>query len=179
MTTSTRLTALGLVALAASALHAQATGPAATIAESKQAYNAIKNNLTRMAEAMPAENYDFKPSADIRSFGALMGHIADAQIRTCSAVNGQPKQSDSSSKTSKADLVAVLKEAFAECDKAWEDTTDANAFNMISAGRGQRSRLGVLIGTTVTHNNEEYGYGALYLRLKGVVPPSSAGRGGR
>jgi hypothetical protein len=43
------------------------------------------------------------------------------------------------------------------------------------AGRGQRSKLGALIGNT-THDNEEYGYLAVYIRLKGEVPPSSQGR---
>ncbi len=165
-----RLLILALAALCA----AQAqTNP--LIAEAKQAYNGIKNNLTRMAEKMPEEHYAFRPVPEIRSFAALVGHVADAQTRTCSAVKGAPKQASAGSKTAKADLVAALKESFAECDAAFDSITDATATQMIQAGRGQRSKLGALMGM-VSHSNEEYGYMAVYLRLKGVVPPSSEGR---
>ena len=140
--------------------------------ETKQAYNNIKNNLARAAEKMPDDAYDFKASPDIRTFGALIGHIAQAQMGTCSAVNGAMKKSDAGSKTSKADLVAALNDSFAECDKAFDSLTDANAAEMIKGPRGERSKLGMLNGV-VTHDNEEYGYLAVYMRLKSVVPPSS------
>jgi uncharacterized damage-inducible protein DinB len=149
-----------------------------TVAEMKTAYTGIKNNLIRMAEKMPADQYDFKPVNEIRSFGALMAHVADSQLRTCSAVNGEAKTPNAASKTAKDDLVAALKESFGECDKAWDATNDSNATQMISGGRGQTSRLGMLTRFIVVHGNEEYGYGAIYLRLKGIVPPSSDNQGG-
>jgi uncharacterized damage-inducible protein DinB len=160
-------------------LHAQTPNPA--LAEAKAAYDQIKTNILRMAEKMPAEDYNYKPVAEVRTFGALMAHIADAQTRFCSMVNGEAKNPDASTKTTKDDIVAALKASMTECDSAWAGTNDANAFSMISAGRGQRSRLGTLIAFTVVHDNEEYGYGSMYLRSKGIVPPSSdnAGRGGR
>jgi uncharacterized damage-inducible protein DinB len=167
---------------AASVLAAQAPPAAPSfLNESKQAYTQVKNNLIRMAEKMPAENYSFKPVAEIREFGALMAHIVDAQMRTCSAMNGEAKNVDAASKKTRDEIVEAMKASFVECDKAWEGTTDANAMTVATGGRGNRSRLGTLVMMTVTHNNEEYGYAALYLRLKGVVPPSSdnAGRGGR
>ena len=165
-------TILLAAALAGGAAQAQSNP---LIGESKQAYNGIKNNLQKMAKKMPEENYSFKPTPDIRTFGQLVAHVADAQMRACSAVKGEQKQANAASKTSKADLVAALKESSAECDAAFESVTDANATEVIAAGRGKRSRLGALIGTVV-HDNEEYGYMAVYLRLKGVVPPSSEGR---
>jgi len=152
----------------AGALHAQNS----LASETKQAYTNIKNNLTRAAEKMPDDAYDFKASPDIRTFGALIGHIAQSQMGSCSAVNGEMKKSDAGSKTSKADLVAALKDAFAECDKAYDSLTDANATDMIKGPRGSRTRLGMLMGT-IAHDNEEYGYLAVYMRLKGIVPPSS------
>jgi hypothetical protein len=161
-----------LTAAGACALQAQ-TDPLST--EAKQAYNGIKNNLIKMAEKMPEENYSFKASPDIRTFGALVGHIADAQMGTCSAVNGQPKQGGASSKTAKADLVNALKASFEECDTAYGSLTDATATQMIKTRRGERSKLGALVGNTI-HDNEEYGYMSVYLRLKGVVPPSSEAR---
>jgi len=153
------------------ALQAQ-TNP--LIAESKRAYTAIKTNLTKAADKMSDENYSFKASPDIRTFGALIAHIADSQMRMCAQVKGEQKQADAASKTAKADLVAALKASFDECDAAWDSITDANAGEMLG-GRAPRSKLGTLIYAT-THDNEEYGYLAVYMRLKGVVPPSSEPR---
>jgi uncharacterized damage-inducible protein DinB len=150
-----------------------------TVGEMKTAYTQIKNNLVRMAEKMPADQYDFKPVAEIRSFGALMAHVADSQLGTCSRVNGEAKQGSAGQKKTKDEIVGALKESFAECDKAWDGTNEQNAASMISGGRGPTSRLGLLTRFIVVHGNEEYGYGSIYLRLKGIVPPSSDNQGGR
>jgi hypothetical protein len=123
---------------------------------------------------MPEENYGFKPVPEIRNFGQEVAHVADAQVRNCSSVTGETKQANAASKTSKADLVAALKESFAECDKAFESLTDANSMEM-TKGQRPRTKLGTMIGNT-THDNEMYGAMAVYLRLKGIVPPSSEGR---
>lgn len=171
---------ISAIALLAGTLNAQPPTPSSgppQVAEPRQAYNQIRGNLLRMAEKMPAEEYSFRPAPEIRSFGELMAHIADSQMRTCSMVNGQQKPAEASSRKTKDEIVEALKTAFAECDAAWDATNEGNAFQMMAAGRGQRSRVGILMGNTVTHNNEEYGYGAVYLRLKGIVPPSSEGRG--
>src|SRR5581483_308160 len=129
-----RTTALTILCLSCGAAFAQApAGGNPTIAEFKQNYTQVKNNLIRMAEKMPAENYEYKPVPEIRSFAALMVHIADAQMRTCTAINsGTAKSTDAGQKTGKEDVVAALKASFDECDKAWDGTTDANAFQMIS-----------------------------------------------
>jgi len=169
--TSRTLAATAAFTLCVAALQAQ--NPMST--EAKQAYTGVKNNLTKMAEKMPEEHYAFKPVPEIRTFGQLVAHVADAQLRNCSAAKGSPMQGNAASKTSKADLVAALKASFEVCDSAFEGLTDASAAEMVTSPRGQRSRLGILTGNT-THSNEEYGYMAVYLRLKGIVPPSSEGR---
>ncbi len=161
--------------LAQQAASATSQSPSPFIGELKQMYNGVKNNLTSMAEKMPEEHYNFKPTEEIRSFGQLVGHVADSQARACSGANGEQKSVNAASKTTKADLVAALKESFAICDKAFDSLTDAKANEMIQMGQRQRSRLGTLTGT-VSHSNEEYGYMAVYLRLKGIVPPSSERR---
>lgn len=166
------LMSLAAVVVAAGA-PAQSSNP--LVGESKQAYTAIKNNLLKMAEKMPEDQYGFKPMPEIRTFGQLVAHVADSQMRNCSTVKGEQKQAPAGSKTAKADLVTALKESNAECDSAFESLTDSNATEMVKTGRGQRSKLGTLVGVT-THDNEEYGYMSVYLRLKGIVPPSSEGR---
>ena len=168
-----KLTTLGCAA--SFCLSAQNPSPAAEV---KQAYNAVKNNMLKAADKISEADYSFKATNDVRNFGDLVAHVADSQLRLCSALNGAPKQS-TPGKTAKADLVAALKDSYAECDKVYDSITDANALEGVSIGRGgPRTRVGALWGN-VTHDNEMYGYMAVYMRLKGVVPPSSEGRGGR
>ncbi len=157
----------------AGALHGQSSNPLST--EVKQAYTNVKGNILKAAEKMPEENYSFKAAPEVRPFGQLIAHVADAQMRTCSAFKGEQKAGTAASKTSKADLVAALKASFDECDGAYDSLIDTAATEMIKTGRGQRSRLGALVGNTA-HDNEMYGTMSVYMRLKGVVPPSSEGR---
>jgi hypothetical protein len=153
-------------------LAAQPAAPRSLTAEGKQLYTAIKTNLIKAAEKMPEESYAFKASPDIRTFGALIAHIADSQMRMCGMAKGEQKSVDAASKTAKADIVAALKSSFDFCGAAWDATTDANATDTVGGGRMQASRLTMLMRNTI-HDNEEYGYLAVYLRIKGVVPPSS------
>ena len=167
-----KIASLILLAACATVLNAQ-NGGTPILSESRSSYNAIKNNLIAMAEKMPAESYDFKPVPEVRSFGELMAHIADSQTRLCSVINGQAKTPNAASKTTREDLVAALKSAFGECDAAWDATNESNAGQMMPFRGGQQSRASMLIFISIIHNNEEYGYGSMYLRLKHIVPPSS------
>src|SRR5579863_2273304 len=134
-----RLFVLAAALVGAFSLQAQSTGQ--SIVDAKASYTAIKGILTRAAAAMPEESYSFKPPPDIRTFAALMGHIADHQTRFCSTSRGTAKQGDAGTKTAKADLQAALAASFVECDAAWDSVNDANANQM----EGQRSRLGWLL----------------------------------
>jgi DinB superfamily len=142
------------------------------IAEQKAAYTNNKNNLIKAAEKMPEEAYSFKPTPEVEAFGARMIHIAN-QIGTCSGLTGERKPNPAAGKTAKAEIVAGLKASFEACDAAWDSMNDETAMQMV-AGRGgqQRSKITALIGNT-THNTEMYGYISVYMRLKGVVPPTS------
>jgi uncharacterized damage-inducible protein DinB len=158
------------------AVRAQTTYP--YIGELKQNYGIVKNNLVRMAERMPEEHFGFKPAKEVRSFGESVAHVADSQSRSCSLVNGgEPRLVDAASKTTKADLIAALRESFAVCDSAFDALTDAGAGQMVRLGQStrKRSKLGLLVGV-VSHSNEQYGYMSVYMRLKGLVPPSSEGQ---
>ena len=160
---------LSLTLASAGALLAQ-TNP--VVAEQKTAYTNNKNNLIKAAEKMPEEAYSFKPTPEMEAFGQRMIHVAN-QIGTCSAMTGERKPNPAAGKTAKADIVAGLKASFEACDAAWDSMNDKTAMEMV-AGRGgqQRSKLSGLIGNT-THNTEMYGYISVYMRLKGVVPPTS------
>ena len=130
--------------------------------------------LLRSAEKVPEENYSFKPTEAVRSFGQILGHVADAQYSFCSSVLGEknPGLKIEESKTSKADLIAALKAAFAYCDKAYDGMTDAAAVQIVKFGGADSPKLGVL-NVNSLHTVEHYGNLVTYMRLKNIVPPTS------
>jgi uncharacterized damage-inducible protein DinB len=136
-----------------------------------------KNNIIRAAEKMPEDNYSFKPTPEVRSFAQLIGHIADAQYLFCSAVLGKPNPAPGieKSKTTKADLVQALKDAFAYSDQAYDGMTDAQAGALVKLFGADQAKVTVLAFNTA-HNNEHYGNIVTYLRMKGLLPPPSERR---
>ena len=155
---------------ACAAVFAQSSNPLST--EAKQAYTGVKNNILKAAEKMPEADYSFKATPEVRSFAQIVEHVIQAQTHTCAVLNGQEKSSTVAATASKADIVAALKQSFADRDTAYESLTDAAAATMVKTARGERTRLGMLVGNT-THDVEQYSAMAVYMRLKGIVPPSS------
>lgn len=140
----------------------------------KRVYGFQKDILLRSAEKMPEENYSFRPTEEIRSYGQIVGHLADAQYLFCSAAltekNPEPKIEQT--KTSKEDLIAALKSAFAYCDKAYDAMTDASGGQIVKLFGTDTPRLGALNFNNV-HNMEHYGNLVTYMRIKKIVPPTS------
>ena len=135
----------------------------------------MSNSVVRAAEKMPEENYSFKPTPEVRSFGQLVGHEADANFMFCSKAAGETNPYTASiekTKTSKADLVAALKDAVAYCSKAFDGMTDAKGSEMIQMFSFHMAKLTILSLNTA-HTDEHYGNMVTYLRLKGIVPPTS------
>jgi uncharacterized damage-inducible protein DinB len=143
--------------------------------ELQGAYARVKPNILKAAEKMPAEDYSYKPTPDIRSFARVLNHVIEAQSHICGASNHVDPSTGPKTPADTADKAAILEAlnaSFAECDKAYAGLTDANMAEMLQAGAVKRSRLSMLWGN-VSHDNEQYATLALYLRLKGLVPPSS------
>ena len=140
----------------------------------KYAYMRVKDVLRKAAEKMPEENYSFKPVDTVRSYGQIVGHLADAQYAFCSSALGEknPALDIEHTKTSKADLVAALNTAFAYCDKAYDGMTDATAVQTIKLFGNDSPRLSALTVNNM-HDLEHYGNLVTYLRMKNIVPPSS------
>jgi uncharacterized damage-inducible protein DinB len=140
----------------------------------KMAYGRVKDILLRSAEKMPAENYSFKPTEAVRSYGQILGHVADAQYLFCSISLGEknPALDIEHTKTSKADLIAALNTAFAYCDKAYDGMTDASAVQIVKLFGNDAPRLSALTVNNM-HDLEHYGNLVTYMRLKNIVPPSS------
>ena len=141
--------------------------------ETKQLYTAVKGYILKSADKMPEANYAFKPSPEVRNYGAVLGHLADDQYFFCSAAKGETKDTKIEKEvTTKAALVEELKAAFAYCDAAYDALTDATGPTMMKFGKGERSLSGIL-NFNVVHDFEHYGNLITYLRIKGLVPPSS------
>ena len=144
------------------------------VAWNKYMYGQLWNIVLRSADKMPEENYSFKPTDTVRSYGQILGHVADAQYLFCSIAMGEknPAPKIEQSKTSKADLTAALKDAFAYCNKAYDGMTDASAAQPVKLFGSDTPKLGVMIVNTA-HTMEHYGNLVTYMRLKNIVPPSS------
>jgi len=144
-------------------------------AEVKQMYIGSRNNLTRAAEKVPESDYSFKPASTVRTFGEEVGHAAQFQMVFCAAAKGEPPTNPAEGKTTKADLVAAVKASSDYCDAVYDSMTDAAATQPIKLFGRDWTKLGVL-WFNVAHNNETYGTMVPYMRIKGIVPPSSEPR---
>ncbi|HVN21068.1 MAG TPA: DinB family protein [Dongiaceae bacterium] len=140
----------------------------------KRGYERTKGILLRSAEKMPEENYSFKPVDSVRTYGQIVGHLADAQYLFCSTVSGEknPGLNIEKTKTAKADLIAALKEGFAYCDKVYDSMTDAAGTQMVKFFGNDAPKF-ALLQVNVGHNMEHYGNLVTYMRIKGIVPPTS------
>ena len=157
---------------------AQATPPANPItASEKGLYSFVSNAVIGAAQKMPEENYSFKPTPEVRSFGQIVGHVADASYMFCSLSLGEsnPAKGIEKTKTSKADLAAALKDAVAYCNKAFDSMTDAKGSQMVKLFNFDLAKL-TLFSINSAHTDEHYGNMVTYLRLKGIVPPTSEGQ---
>ena len=173
-----------LICLSASnaVARAQENAPVATVAPpanvlsayNRMMFRGVKAILLRSAEKMPEENYSFKPAESVRTFGQIVGHVADSQYAFCSPVLGEKRASAEieKTKTSKADLIAALKDAFAYCDKAYEGMTDSSAVEIVKHMGRDAPKLGTLTTNSV-HTIEHYGNLVTYMRMKNIVPPTS------
>ncbi|MEK7406655.1 MAG: DinB family protein [Acidobacteriota bacterium] len=149
-------------------------------ADTKTAWNGLKDYLVRAAAKMPEEHYGFKPAPEVKTYGQMLGHIADAQYMLCSLAAGEKRAPAEveKTKTSKADVTAALQDSIRYCDGVYDALTDARAAETVKLFGRERSRLGALM-TNLTHSWEHYGNLVTYLRIKGIVPPSSEPKPGR
>jgi uncharacterized damage-inducible protein DinB len=144
----------------------------------KNMHATIRQNLAEAAQSMPAEEYSFKVTPQVRSFAELIGHVVNANFFFCSQAKAEPPPSKENFEkvADKAALVKGINDALKYCDDVYSATTDANFSSLITmagAAKKQASRGSVLVFNNA-HNNEHYGNIVVYMRLKGHVPPSTA-----
>ena len=141
-----------------------------------RSYTAIQRDLLEAAELMPEADYAFKPTPETRPFGQLIAHVALSQFGFCSFLQGGPSPKAAEKEEtprSKAVLIALLKESTAFCNPLVNAMTDEGMVQLMKVGPNEVARGGAVIGLSV-HGNEMYGTMAVYLRLKSIVPPTTA-----
>jgi uncharacterized damage-inducible protein DinB len=161
--------------VAALAFASPAAAQSQTVNSVKPLFDQIKGWIIASAEKVSEADYSFQPTPEVRTFGQLVGHVTDASYLFCSGAKGEasPSAGGAEALTSKAELVAAVKAAFAYCDSAYA-MSDATAMESVEFFQQTNTRLWVL-AFNVSHDFEHYGNMVTYMRMKGLVPPSSGG----
>lgn len=164
-------------------------GPPSLTGEVRAQFTSVSNNIVRSAEQFPEDKYHWTPpvpaqpdNATIRTWAQLVAHMTDDANNNCWSMAGLSaapasveRGTPGPNEKSKADLVAAVTSAMETCTKAFDNLNESNMMEP-AGGRGNASKIGRLI-TYVAHANEHYGNMVTYMRMAGMVPPSSAGRG--
>jgi uncharacterized damage-inducible protein DinB len=152
----------------------QAADPSrASVAAARSSWMAAHNYIVRSAEQMNEADFAFKPVATVRSFGQIVAHVADDETGWCAQILGEPVKQTQFEKTltAKADIVKAIRDAGAYCEKAY-GLTDAQAAGVTTIWGGQQPKIRGLMDNAA-HDWEHYGNIVTYMRIKGMVPPSS------
>lgn len=144
----------------------------------KSGWDSVKRNVAESAALMPEADYAFKPTPKVRTFGELIGHLANEHFAICSAVKGEkdPNAQDFEKVTGKAAIVKGLNDSIAYCDPVYAGMTDAMGTATVKVFDQDSSKAAGL-NVNVTHDSEHYGNIVTYLRMKNLVPPSSSRQG--
>jgi uncharacterized damage-inducible protein DinB len=146
------------------------------VASVRLTYDSVKDYLLRSVDQMSEENYAFRPTPEVRTFGQIIGHLANEQYSFCATALGEPnpetKQDFEKTRTNKAGLAEAIRASFKYCDRAYQ-MGDAQATKWQTIPDfGERTPLAMLV-LNAAHNGEHYGNIVTYMRIKGMVPPSS------
>ena len=138
----------------------------------------VQRNLVEAAERMPEEHYGVKATGETKPFGQIVAHIALSRFGSCAAMSGKenPHKGDKEETArGKAQLGALLQEAATFCAAARQGLTEESLTQFVSVGVNKNEvARAVFLAGDIAHANEVYGTLAVYLRLKGLVPPSTA-----
>lgn len=123
------------------------------------------------AQKMPEEFYSFRPTPEMRSFGELMTHIASSNYIMIAIAKGEEAPVHNIG-PSKKEIVEALQKSFDYAAEARKNITPERKEIMVSF-MGGRQPAGNVLDFNVFHSLSHYGNLVVYLRLKGLVPPSS------
>jgi uncharacterized damage-inducible protein DinB len=136
-------------------------------------YETIKTYVVESVAKLPADQYGFRPAPEVRSFGEVLGHVGNFVYASCGSLKGEPNPNKVNLEKASAEAVAAgVRSAFAYCDTVVAAMTEETAFEPVLRGQRHSARI-VPLFSMVAHANEHYGNLVTYMRLKGVVPPST------
>jgi len=160
-----RRTPLAAAAFLIAAFPAAAFAQDAYTKAAKAQFDMVKEYLSKSAAKVPDDVYAFRPTPEVRSFGQLIGHVADANFGICAVAAGTkpPQGGFEKGKTSKAYCDSVI--------AALDDVKGAESVMFFGSSMPKLS----VFNFNIQHCNESYGTLVAYMRLKGIVPPSSEG----
>jgi uncharacterized damage-inducible protein DinB len=169
--------AMAMLALCAVPATAQMWDADAGVASAEDMYNSSKNYILRAAQQFPEDLYSYRPTEEVRTFGQIIGHVANSYMGFCTAAGGTPpaQRENYEERTTKAGLIEALQAAIEYCDQVYGmayESPDA----MVNVFGQQRPRVYALV-FNAAHAYEHYGNLVTYMRANGMVPPSSQ-RGG-
>jgi uncharacterized damage-inducible protein DinB len=181
-----------MLAIATAACVLAATPARAQSADSKfyttallQQYQYVQGLIMKTAEKVGEDVYSFKPTPEVRSLAGVLGHVADGNMLLCGGADGKTPDFEKimkdptsvqvhAKKTSKAELMAALKETSAYCESVFNKLTDETAKEMVPWFGGAKMPKLMMLNLAVGHGWEHYGNLVTYMRLKNIVPPSSS-----
>lgn len=163
-----------LASLVATPAVAQAPADPLTAALKRQ-WDGIALNLREAAEKVPEDKYSFRPSPDVKTFAGEVGHGTNFHYVFCARAKGEPNPNkvDYEKETSKATLVKALIASNEYCSALFTTANDKWLMEMVGQGAQMQPRAAVL-SAHIAHSNETYGTIVPYMRLNGIVPPSTA-----
>ncbi|HWB83929.1 MAG TPA: DinB family protein [Bryobacteraceae bacterium] len=175
-----------LTGVLASAAFAYAAGAPTVASIYNGQIRGIESDIVPLAEAMPADKYNFAPTqgefTGVRTFAQQAKHVAAVvYAMSAAALNEKPpvnieSEDGPASMQSKEQIVQFLKGAFAYAHKAANSLTAENQLDQVKAiGEGTMAR-GQAVGMVAWHSFDHYGQMVVYARMNGIVPPASRRR---
>jgi len=143
-------------------------------------HGVTEQNIMATAQNLSQDVYDFSPTDEVRTTGQILAHIAGAQYFFCSTAAGEQSPSAENfeeTRTTKAAIVEALEGSFAYCRGVYNGMSDAQSMEARALplpGLGPMN-AGSVLAFNSAHNFEHYGNLVTYMRINGIVPPSSGG----
>lgn len=131
----------------------------------------IPSTIITAAIQMPEEYYSFRPTPEVRSFGELMAHIAESNFEMAAIAKGETAPVSEVTPT-KTEVIKALETSFNYSTKAREDITKERKETFVKFMGGSQP-AGNVLDFSVFHSLQHYGNVIIYMRLKGIIPPSS------
>ena len=147
-------------------------------------FSSVEKEVVSLAEAMPADKYDFAPTggsfSSVRTFRLQMTHLATVIYEVSAGILGEKMPVDAGKNENgadalktKDDVVQYLKAAFTYGHKAMHAINDQNVMGLVDSPFGKKASRASLADITVWHSYDHYGQSVVYARMSGIVPPAS------